>query len=127
MQTKSPCVRDFQFAQTACDNQLAEDKYMVAGGDYDAHFTRTRTEFATCVLASKSEYDKCTQYQMCDARLAEMKHKCDVLYRKASKAKIASVRSNFEEMDTCYTKSLKQHWKCNDEVNVYDQFRLSCT
>jgi len=117
--TKGPCVREFQIAQTKCDDNLAADKFM-RSGNYDAHFTRTRTEFATCILDSKSEYDKCTQYQRCDKRLTEMKHACDEIYKKASKARIASIRSNFEEMDNCYTKSLKLHWKCNDEVNVYD-------
>ena len=58
--------------------------------------------------------------------MKESKSVCDEGYHSASKAKLRSIRADFNSMDTCYTKSLKLHWKCNDQVNNYEKVRVEC-
>lgn len=96
------------------------------GGDYDSHYTRTRTEFAGCTEDSYAKFVACKNYKRCDKRLLASKKKCDVSYMTAAKAKKETVRANFETMDECYSGSLKLHWECNDEVIGYEEYRNTC-
>ena len=70
--------------------------------------------FSDCIYTAKSKYNVCKSYTRCDSRMKESKSVCDEGYHSASKAKLRSIRADFNSMDTCYTKSLKLHWKCND-------------
>lgn len=85
-------------ANDACDNTLRSDKYLL-GGDFDTHYTRSRTEFAVCTEEAHANFVMCQNYKRCDVRLMEAKAICDEIFLKAAKAKQESVRVNFETMD----------------------------
>lgn len=123
--SQEKCISDYQEANEACDSTLRAEKFML-GGNYDEHYTRTRTEFAICSESSQAKFAMCQNYKRCQVRLLASKEECDKVYLTAAKAKIQTVRENFESMDMCYTKSLKLHWDCNDEVIGYEAYRNTC-
>ena len=120
------CISEWQLANKKCSRSLNMDAYLL-GGDFDTHYASTRSEYADCINAGKSKYDTCKAYTQCDKRKKSDKGKCDMVYNQASKAKLRTIRADFNSVDKCYTKSLKLHWQCNDEVNNYDKFRADCS
>lgn len=57
------------------------------GGNFDAHYSKTRITYANCLEVGKYKYMLCAHLRRCDSRLFEEKKMCDEVYIKASRAK----------------------------------------